>query len=139
MVSLSDFILGLREWLKKEEVIQFIHHSVNYNKGGGETLNGAKAILLNVNTNQQSWLVKTNKRIYKILDDKRKPKALINWSIKKEKLINRPNQQDYTIHPYKKGIDKIIFNAKPDKEYSLNKKLFINNSFDEVMIEFLRD
>ena len=139
MDNISEYLLGLRENLTKDEVIQFVSKSINFNKGGGETLDGAKAILLFTNSNQNSWLVKTNKRIYKILDDKRKPKPIINWSTQKEKVMDDLNQPKINLNPYKKDLGKIKFDFKPDKEYLVDKKLFSNIGFDEVLNNFLED
>ncbi len=139
MGEISEYLLGLRECLNKDQIIQFVRNSINFDKGGGETLNGAKAILLFTNSNQQSWLVKTNKRFYKILDDRRKPKPIFNFSAKKEKILDRSNQPKLNLNPYKKDFSKVIFSFRPDKEYLIDKKLFSNVEFDEVITNFLKD
>ena len=139
MVKISEFLLGLRENLDKDGVIEQVKNSINFNKDGDETLEGAKAILLFTNSNQKSWLVKTNKRFYKILDDKRKPKPVINWSEKSENLFDENEKPKLNLNPYKKDINKIIFGFKPGKEYLVDKKLFSNVEFDDALTKFLEE
>ena len=95
-------ILGHRVFLKKEKIKEGITNSISYSLS--ENIQDAKTLLLLETSKQKTWLVSTNKRLYCILDDIRKDKLNINWSMDKSKIISNGGQ--------------IILNLKIDENYS---------------------
>lgn len=134
MSRFQEFYFGERSKADRFQIIEFVRNSKSYNKSGTETTSDAKAILLWEAKYQNSWLVRTNERIYKILDDIRKDRPIINWS----RNINLFQGVDVinTIE-YKPNTGKIIFKHKPDKEYRYSKKLFFNKNIDRVINNFI--
>jgi len=95
-------ILGHRDFLKKEKIKEGITNSMIYSSS--ENIQDAKTLLLLETSKQKNWLVSTKKRLYCILDDIRKDKLNINWSMDKSKIISNGGQ--------------IILNLKIDENYS---------------------
>ena len=95
-------ILGHRVFLKKEKIKEGITNSISYSLS--ENIQDAKTLLLLETSKQKNWLVSTKKRLYCILDDIRKDKLNINWSMDKSKIISNGGQ--------------IILNLKIDENYS---------------------
>jgi len=95
-------ILGHRDFIKKEKIKEGITNSISYSSS--ENIQDAKTLLLLETSKQKTWLVSTNKRLYCILDDTRKDKLNINWSMDKSKIISNGGQ--------------IILNLKIDENYS---------------------
>jgi len=84
-MSIVPIILGRRNFKTKGEIIEFVKNSKNYNPKK-EFLDDSEALLIFQTSNQQTWLVSTKERLYCILDDIRKDKPNINWSVPKERL-----------------------------------------------------
>ncbi len=85
----SEFInvlLGRRDFYSKNGIIKFVKNSKNYDSDK-EDLDQADALKIFETSKQRTWLVSTNKRLYNILDDNRKNKPHINWSIPKRNII----------------------------------------------------
>ena len=95
-------ILGHRDFIKKEKIKEGITNSISYSSS--ENIQDAKTLLLLETSKQKTWLVSTNKRLYCILDDTRKDKLNINWSMDKSEIISNGGQ--------------IILNLKIDENYS---------------------
>jgi hypothetical protein len=71
---MSDF----RDFLGRDEVKNLITTSVNYqNEDPGQ----ARPLLIFKTFNQQTWLIATDRRIYCVLDDRRKAAARMQWSM----------------------------------------------------------
>lgn len=135
MSRFQEFYFGERSKVDRFQIIESVRNSKSYNKSGTETTSDAKAILLWEAKYQNSWLVRTNERIYKILDDIRKDRPIINWSrnINLFQDVNLVNAIEY-----KPNTGKIIFKHKPYKEYRYSKKLFFNKNIDRVINNFIR-
>ena len=130
---------GLRDFKDKEEIIKYVNKSKNFKKAPDENLNNARALQLYETKNQKSWLVRTNKRIYRILDDRRKNKPVINWSSKISEITDENNQIKMEIKDYKRNTGKIVFEHRPNKEYLYSKKLFINIAIELSFKYFMED
>ena len=132
MKRFKDFLKGLRDHYELNEIIKHVKSSKNYDKSNSESLNNAKALLLHVTQNQRSWLVKTNKRLYKILDDIRDEKPQINWS-KKISEIYSDGEAKFVISSHSEKNGKIVFHHKPEKKYLYSKILFMNLSIEDAL------
>lgn len=135
MQKFREFYFGTRSKFDRYQIIECAKNSKSFNKSGNETVKDAIAILLWESKNQNSWLVRTNERIYKIIDDIRKERPIINWSrsITLFKETNFIETSDYKLH-----TGKIKFLHKPEKEYRYSKKLFFNKNVIDGITDFIK-
>lgn len=119
MESFKNFFFGEHELRGESDIIEIVTRSKSYHKGEPETLRGAKALQLNSSHNQRSWLVRTNYRLYKLLDDRRKPDTIINWS----RSLTEIRGASVTVDEEKGTIWYIRFSFRPKRRYILKKTL----------------
>ena len=86
MADFASLMLGWREFKSREEIAEYIVHSVNFDPQR-EDPRTAKTLPLFQTSRQRTWLVATSERLYCILDDVRKPEPHINWSLPKSKVV----------------------------------------------------
>ncbi|SRR6266446_271580 len=87
---LVNFLLGKRELLKREEIVNFVRNASAFDPTNEHTEN-AGALLLFQTLQQQTWLVATSERLYCVLDDIRRPKPEIRWTMSKSELVTGDN------------------------------------------------
>lgn len=135
MQKFREFYFGTRSKFDRYQIIECAKNSKSFNKSGNETVKDAIAILLWESKNQNSWIVRTNERIYKIIDDIRKERPITNWSrsISLFKETNLIEISDYKLH-----TGKIKFLHKPEKEYRYSKKLFFNKNVIDGITDFIK-
>jgi uncharacterized secreted protein with C-terminal beta-propeller domain len=137
MISFKDFIAGKRDFKDKDQIAKQVTKSKNFKDD--EDIAHAKVVELFENSNQKTYLIKTNKRLYKILDDRRKEEPMVNWSVKVEKLINEKNKNPFKIIDYKKDVGKLALNIDVDKGALYTKKLFSNIDINEALTDLLEN
>lgn len=82
---------AVRRFLPEDEIRQVLVRSKNYKLDGTDP--SLAALLLIFQTSlQQTWLAKTAKRLYCILDDRRKPEANVNWSMRTSEFLDGSGQ-----------------------------------------------
>jgi hypothetical protein len=86
-MSVASFLLGRRPFAERSEIIEFVKNSENYDPEKDD-LSKADALLIFQTSKQQTWLVSSSERLYCILDDLRKDKPHINWSMPKATIIS---------------------------------------------------
>ena len=107
----------------KDEIIQFVKNSEYYNSNI-EKLDQAIALKIFKTTEQQTWLVSTNERLYNIIDDNRKDSPNINWSIPKLDIItNNKVSIDITTRDHKERSGLVDIGPK-HKNWLYTKNLF---------------
>ncbi len=82
---IKQLFLGGRNFFDKTDIENYINQSKNYNR---DKTVAEGSLLIFKTSKQHTWLVLSSKRLYCILDDIRKPKPHINWSISNSKLIS---------------------------------------------------
>jgi len=70
-----------------EGVVRYISDSKNFNPEA-ENSTDAEPLLIFSTSKQRAWFVATSERLYCIVDDIRKEKPRINWSIPKRELVS---------------------------------------------------
>jgi hypothetical protein len=90
---LSELLHGRDDFESKMGICRFIVNSKNFDPER-ENPDEAEALLIFSTSRQHTWLVATKERLYCILDDIRKDKPHINWSIPKQALVSG---QDVTV------------------------------------------
>ena len=83
----AEFTTVREDFEPYEGIVRSISNSKNFN---AETENpaDADALLIFSTAKQQAWLVATSDRLYGVVDDLRKEKPRINWSMSKRKLVS---------------------------------------------------
>lgn len=82
-----NFILGYRDFIKKEEIVKkFLNSGLCWKN---ETIFSTDGFLLSNTLKQNTWLFVSNFRLFCIIDDKSKNEIFIKWDIKKNEVINR--------------------------------------------------
>jgi hypothetical protein len=125
-VSPAEFTT-LREGFEAcEGIVRSISGSKNFNS---ETENpgDADALLIFSTPKQQAWLVATSERLYGIVDDLRKDKPHINWSIPKRKLVSGENVSTKLISRDKNELSGLIDIGETCSNWLYTKRLFVND------------
>lgn len=120
---------------RNEEEIKFhIKESVSYE---GENPSTAKIFKFFSTSKQRTYLVATNKRLYCILDDKRKNTPHLNWSMKKSE-IKKDNELRINITTLDK-TDKIglVNIGEKHKRWLYSKNLFKTKGIEASIKDFL--
>jgi hypothetical protein len=134
---LSQFLPGRSDFESNTGIIRFIVNSKNFDPKT-EDPDKAEALLLFSTSNQHTWLVATQERLYCILDDLRKDKPHINWSIPKRKLVSGQhvsiNLRSRDHSQYSGLID--IGDEHPEWLYT--KRLFVDNDVKNQIIGLIR-
>ena len=129
--------LGRREFLSDTEIAQFIRNSVNFNNDK-ENPDNAKTLKFFSTSKQHTWLVATKHRLYCILDDIRKPKPHINWSISRDKIFDGDNLKiNIRIKERSEYIGKLDF-GKNHQDWLYSKSLFEDSPANQSVEDFLK-
>lgn len=89
-----NFLLGKRELLTQEEIVQFIRTALEFDIERERT-DRAGILLIFQTLQQQTWLVATSERLYCVLDDIRRPKPEVRWIMAKSELVS---DHDVIVH-----------------------------------------
>ncbi len=86
MANVYEWIMGRREFLSEEEVLGWVQRAGQFD-AKEESTEDARLMLLFETRQQHTWLVRTERRIYNILDDIRKPEPHLNWVMELEDIL----------------------------------------------------
>lgn len=118
----------------ESEIKKWIVKSRNYQ---GEDTSIAKSFLYFSTSKQRTYLVATNKRLYCILDDSRKEKPHINWSMPRKDVLDN-NRLMFSIttrdKSNKTGLADI---GIKHKNWLFSKELFSSSDIESSMKEFI--
>jgi hypothetical protein len=84
-MEFSQRVLGYRSFWDEPDIRALVRESKNFDESS-EKIEEAKSLLIFQTTKQHTWLVSSKERLYCILDDGRKPKPRIQWSLSKKRL-----------------------------------------------------
>lgn len=84
MDILSSF-LGYRDFLTDQEIKKYIMNSKNHSSD--ENDDEIQSMLIFKTSKQKTWILTSSIRLYCLLDDIRKDKPLITWSIPKKEIV----------------------------------------------------
>lgn len=136
-MKLADLYSGQRPFSNDEEIISTVKRSKYFNENE-EDLTKAKKIQLLDTSKQRTYLISTEKRIYKVLDDRRSDHPKITWSRKIDKVFEghtlKANLESRSERSYN-----LVFDASPDRLNLVSKKLFANIKFDEAISKLVED
>lgn len=146
-VLLSDVLMkrsrdrGGRPFYTVAQIRDVITQSLNYSSHDGTAPAAARALLLFQTSTQQTWLVRTERRLYCILDDRRKSSPHINWSmatadiVADGKLELEVSFDERSPVSSKSGL--VHFGPK-HRNWLYSKKLFASEPVAEQLDRFLR-
>lgn len=138
-MSMAAAALGRREFFSAEEVREFVRTSKNFDPGR-EIPTEAEALVIFQNSNQKTWIVTTTERVYCILDDVRKDRPNINWSMSKKKVVSE-GKVILRIKPREKTekseITGLIDFGDEHKDWLFSKSLFKDKKVDESLKEVI--
>jgi hypothetical protein len=134
-LSFRDFYLGRRPWLSEGEITAAVRASVNFSRTKEETLTGAKALLLRESENIRAWLVRTNRRLYRLTENRLEEQPKINWSVP---LANAKGKGVEVVSSSESGAPTAIaFPFRPGKETRVDPKLFQPLGVERGIAEFI--
>ena len=81
-MSLARNLLGYREFWEPDAIRQIIENAPEFNPSS-ESVDEARTLLIFETSKQRTWLVATAIRLYCVLDDVRKDKPRLQWSVLK--------------------------------------------------------
>lgn len=138
-LSFAEFYYGLRVAYQLDDILALIEKSPNFAKyDPTETTKGAQALMLFDIGARTSWLVRTNKRIYKVLDDRRDDRPTINWSISAESARNSEVHVLSSKQTSSGKLLRIAFSFRPGREYLVDPKLFQGIGVEAAIESFIR-
>jgi hypothetical protein len=118
----SDVLSGRSDFASRPDVIRYVENSKNFDPRK-EDLADAKALLLFSTSKQHTWLVSTSERLYCILDDIRKERLHINWSMPRWRLLDRPLTQNLTVKDNTPNTG-LVDITEDHKDWLYTKRLF---------------
>ena len=122
----AEFISLREDFESYEGIARSISNSKNFNP---ETENpgDADALLIFSTAKQQAWLVATSERLYGVVDDLRKEKPRINWSIPKRKLVSGESVSAKLISRDKNELSGFIDIGEACTNWLYTKRLFVED------------
>ncbi len=122
-INLSDFFEGRSEFEDDETIMGFVSNSKNFDLAKEASGNPETLLLFNT-SKQKTWLIATTERLYCILDDIRKNRPHINWSISRAGLISENRViAEITVEYYKRRTG-IVHIAGTRGDWLYSKRLF---------------
>jgi hypothetical protein len=124
-------ILGFRSFATEDDIKTIVAQS-RYSRPE-ENYRSAKTLLIFATSKQQTWLVKTDRTLYVVLDDRRKERPRVEWSMPVDEAQRaRVASRDYT------RMSGMI-DIGPQKEWLYTKKLFQEENIENVVTRFIAD
>ena len=129
---IRNIFLGERDFFSKEEIEGFINKSKNFSLIENDS--NRNALLIFDTSKQRTWLVASQARLYCILDDIRKEKPTITWSMSKEEVVDKGNlilNLEAKKKPNKNYTGLLDFGPK-HKNWLFSTKLFENSTSEAL-------
>ena len=122
----AEFTGVRKDFEPYEGIVRSISNSKNFNP---ETENpgDADALLIFSTAKQQAWLVASSERLYGVVDDLRKEKPRINWSIPKRRLVSGENISTRLISRDKNEVSGFIDIGNVCTNWLYTKRLFVED------------
>jgi len=122
----AEFTALREDFEAYEGIVRSISNSKNFNSET-EDPGDADALLIFSTPKQQAWLVATSERLYGVVDDLRKEKPRINWSIPKRKLVSAENISTKLIIRDKNELSGFIDIGDACTNWLYTKRLFVDD------------
>jgi hypothetical protein len=122
----SEFATLREDFESDEGISRCISNSKNFNPET-ENPSGADPLLIFSTSKQRAWFVATSERLYCIVDDLRKEKPRINWSIPKRKLVSDETVSVKLITREKNELSGFIDIGGTHPNWLYTKRLFVDD------------
>jgi hypothetical protein len=122
----AEFTTLREDFASHEGIVRSISNSKNFNPDT-ENPGDADALLIFSTPRQQAWLIATSERLYGVVDDLRKEKPHINWSIPKRKLVSGENISTKLISRDKNELSGFIDIGETCTNWLYTKRLFVDD------------
>jgi hypothetical protein len=122
----AEFTALREDFESYEGIVSSISNSKNFNPEA-ENPGAADALLIFSTPKQQAWLVATSERLYGIVDDLRKEKPHINWSMSRQKLVSGESVSMKLISREKNELSGFIDIGETCTNWLYTKRLFVND------------
>jgi hypothetical protein len=122
----AEFITSREDFESYEGIVRSISNSKNFNPEA-ENPGDADALLIFSTARQQAWLVATSERLYGVVDDIKKEKPHINWSIAKRKLVSGESVSAKLISRDKNEVSGLIDIGEMCSNWLYTKRLFVDD------------
>jgi len=128
-VGPAEFTTVREDFEALEGIVRSISNSKNFNPEA-ENPGEADALLIFSTAKQQAWLVATSERLYGVVDDLRKEKPRINWSIPKRKLVSGESVSAKLISRDKNERSGLIDIGDACTNWLYTKRLFVDDNIN---------
>jgi hypothetical protein len=125
-VKRAEFTALREEFESYEGIVRSISNSKNFNPET-EDPGDADALLIFSTPKQQAWLVATSERLYGVVDDLRKERPRINWSMPKRKLVSGGSISTKLIIRDKNELSGFIDIGDACTNWLYTKRLFVDD------------
>ena len=132
----KDFFDRDHKFYDEKEIKGIIRTSKNYSSE--ENTDSAEALLIFKTSKQRTWLIATDKRLYCVLDDYRKPQPSVMWSKKRDNIFSQGNMSlNIQTRDYKQNTG-LVDIGTDHKDWLFSKSLFINNKISDSIIDLIK-
>jgi hypothetical protein len=136
-VSPAEFTALRQDFEPFEGIVSSISNSKNFDPET-ESPGDADALLIFSTAKQQAWLVATPERLYGVVDDLRKERPRINWSISKRKLVSDENVSTKLISRDKNELSGLIDIGDSCTNWLYTKRLFVDDHIKNQIRSLIR-
>ncbi len=137
-MKLANSILGYRKFFCETDIRNLISRSKNFDISN-ESPEQAKSLLIFQTSKQQTWLVSSSIRLYCILDDVRKSKLSIQWSLPKTSIGNNGNYDDAISCRQKTEKTGYVDIGWQHKNWLYTKQFFIQTPINEQINQLMKN
>ena len=137
-MNFKDFYFGMKGFKNirdQSELVELLRCSRKFSESD-EIVNPRRVIILFESSEKRSTLIFTDKRVYKIFEDKLQNEPTLNWSHPIEAFSKLLDSSKIVVSPKNNDFDIVIFPNVPEKRYLIDKDRFILIGFAE-QVKFL--
>ena len=128
--TVLGYLIGERTLLGPSQIDDAIRNSTKY-QGELEDGDAPKSLLIFETSKQRTWIIATRHRLYCVLDDVRKERPTVRWSMAKDELLEGGKfSLALNVRPKTENTGMIDFGPN-HKDWLFSYKLFSNFSIEE--------
>lgn len=136
-MSIVKSILGYRKFWKEEKIRDIVAKSKNFNQID-ESVERSRSLLIFETSKQRTWLVSTSHRLYCVLDDIRKDRPKLQWSMSKTEIAPNSNyDESIKIKPETEKTGLVDIGTK-HKNWLYSTRLFTSSGLDSDISNLLK-
>lgn len=137
-MSIVKSMLGYRKFWSEEKIRDLITKSKKFNSGH-ESVEKSSCLLLFETSKQRTWLVASSQRLYCVLDDVRKERPKLQWSILKLDLLHDNNLETLIKTRTKTEKTGLVDIGTNHKNWLYSTRLFTSYSLENQLSDLLKN